>query len=96
MESTDVSTQVMENSKLVRRYIIPGSRQFSNYWWGVVIFFAGSGFLATGLSSYFRTYQMHDTSPSLLFTALPVSVKNIAFFPARFSDVLLWGVRPNL
>jgi hypothetical protein len=81
MESADISTQVMENSKLIRRYLIPGSRQFSNYWWGVVIFLAGSGFLTTGLSSYFRTYQMHDTSPSLLSTALPMSVKNIAFFP---------------
>ena len=53
--SNTMFTQTMDvsNSKLIRRYLIPGSRQFSNYWWGVVIFIAGSGFLATGISSYF-------------------------------------------
>jgi hypothetical protein len=81
MESLNASTQVLENTKLIRRYLIPGSRQFSNYWWGVTIFLAGSGFLATGISSYFRIYQTHITSSNLLFMALPMSVKNIAFFP---------------
>ena len=78
--SNTMFTQTMDvsNSKLIRRYLIPGSRQFSNYWWGVVIFIAGSGFLATGISSYLRMYQ---SSPNLLFTALPTSVKNITFFP---------------
>lgn len=77
MESLDTSPQVIENTKLIRRYLIPGSRQFSNYWWGIIIFFAGSGFLATGISSYLRLYQTQEKAPILLF----LSVKNIAFFP---------------
>lgn len=71
----------MENSKLIRRYLIPGSQQFSNYWWGTIIFFAGSGFLATGVSSYLRVYQTQGNPQNTLFAALPISVKNITFFP---------------
>ena len=67
----------MENTKLIRRYLIPGSRQFSNYWWGIIIFFAGSGFLVTGTSSYLRLYQTQDNLPIVSF----LSAKNIVFFP---------------
>ena len=73
-----------ENTKLIRRYLIPGSMQLSNYWWGVIILLAGSGFLATGISSYLRIFQAPESSSIgsgplqlLLFS----SAKNIAFFP---------------
>lgn len=66
-----------ENTKLIRRYLIPGSMQLSNYWWGAIILLAGSGFLATGISSYLHIFQTSESSPILLFS----SAKNIAFFP---------------
>ncbi len=85
------------NNALIRRYLIPGSRQFSNYWWGSIVFLGGVGFLATGVSSYFKV----DVLPFL-------SSKTIAFFPQGlvmcfygvlgllFSSylwfTLLWGV----
>lgn len=58
------------NGKLIRRYLIPGSRQFSNYWWGTVIFLGGLGFVAAGVSSYLKI----DLLPFL-------SSKSILFFP---------------
>lgn len=58
------------NDKLIRRYLIPGSRQFSNYWWGSVVFLGGVGFLTTGVSSYLHV----DAVPFL-------SSRSIAFFP---------------
>ena len=39
-------------SGLIRRYKIVGGRRLSNYWWAVVIFLGGFGFLVTGVSSY--------------------------------------------
>lgn len=85
------------NNSLIRRYLIPGSRQFSNYWWGSIVFLGGVGFLATGVSSYAKV----DVLPFL-------SSKTIAFFPQGlvmcfygvlgllFSSylwfALLWGV----
>jgi hypothetical protein len=54
----------------IRRYSIPGSRRFSNYWWAGVIFLGSFGFLLTGLSSY------------LSFNLLPlIHSENILFFP---------------
>ncbi len=38
----------------IRRYPIVGGRRLSNYWWSVVIFLGGCGFLLTGISSYFN------------------------------------------
>ena len=43
-----------KTDRLIRRYLIPGSRQFSNYWWGSIVLLGGVGFLATGVSSYFK------------------------------------------
>jgi hypothetical protein len=43
----------MTNDALIRRYMILGSRRISNYWWASVIFLGATGFLLTGLSSYF-------------------------------------------
>nr|YP_009106372.1 hypothetical chloroplast RF4 [Fusochloris perforata]AIT95222.1 hypothetical chloroplast RF4 [Fusochloris perforata] len=58
------------NSQFIRRYIVMGSRRFSNYWWASVIFLGASGFLLTGLSSYFG------------FNLLPfIKAENITFFP---------------
>lgn len=59
-----------EKSELIRRYIVVGSRRFSNYWWASVIFLGASGFLLAGISSY------------LGFDILPFfESKNIVFFP---------------
>jgi len=54
----------------IRRYIVTGSRRFSNYWWASVILVGASGFLLTGLSSY------------LEFNILPfIHSEEIHFFP---------------
>ena len=59
-----------QESDLIRRYIVVGSRRLSNYWWASVIFLGGSGFLLTGISSY------------LQFNLLPfIQSKEILFFP---------------
>jgi hypothetical protein len=38
-------------NRAVRRYLIPGSRQFSNYWWGLITALGSAGFLVVGISS---------------------------------------------
>lgn len=38
----------------VRRYPIVGGRRLSNYWWSLVLFLGGYGFLFTGICSYFK------------------------------------------
>jgi len=59
-----------QQSNLIQRYIIVGSRRFSNYWWTISIFLGAVGFLITGISSYLK------------FNILPfVESKNIQFFP---------------
>lgn len=59
-----------QQSNLIRRYIIVGSRRFSNYWWTVSICLGALGFLLTGISSYLK------------FDIFPLIVsKNIQFFP---------------
>lgn len=63
MVLADQNTQ----STLIRRYIIPGSRTISNYWWAIVTLLGGAGFFFTGLASYFQR--------SLFSTQI------IAFFP---------------
>lgn len=55
---------------VIRRYIISGSRRFSNYWWATIIFLGGSGFLSTGVSSYLG----RDLFPF-------IQSKDILFFP---------------
>ncbi len=59
-----------QESDLIRRYIVIGSRRFSNYWWASVIFLGGLGFLLTGISSYFQI--------DLFFF---IKSKDIIFFP---------------
>lgn len=54
----------------IRRYIVIGSRRFSNYWWATVIFIGGINFLLTGISSY------------LHYNLLPfIHSETIIFFP---------------
>jgi hypothetical protein len=60
----------MVESNLIRRYIIAGSRSPSNYWWASSLLLGGTGFLLTGISSFFQT-------PILFFS----SPKDITFFP---------------
>jgi hypothetical protein len=45
----------MENTNLIRRYLIIGERRFSNYWWASVVLLGASGFLITGLTSYINS-----------------------------------------
>jgi len=59
-----------QQSDLIRRYKIIGSRRFSNYWWTIVIFIGALGFLLTGISSYF-------SFSSFTF----INSQNIQFFP---------------
>lgn len=59
-----------QKSNLVRRYTIVGSRRFSNYWWTIIIFLGASGFLLTGISSFFQ-FDIFGF----------ISSKNIQFFP---------------
>jgi len=65
-----INSNKLEKNQLIRRYLIRGSRQFSNYWWGSLLFLGGFAFLATGISSYFKV----DVLPIL-------SAKTILFFP---------------
>ena len=65
-----IDSSETQKPELIRRYIVVGSRRFSNYWWASVILLGGFGFLLTGISSY------------LNFNLLPfINEKNILFFP---------------
>jgi hypothetical protein len=65
-------------SDLIRRYIVIGSRRLSNYWWALVIFLGGLGFLLTGISSYLG----EDNTIVRWLNLLPfIQSKNIIFFP---------------
>ena len=46
---------ISENiDNLLKRDIIVGSRRFSNYFWTIILFFGGLGFLSAGISSYLQ------------------------------------------
>lgn len=65
-----INSDETQKSKLIRRYVVVGSRRLSNYWWASIILLGGFGFLLTGISS------------SLDFNLLPfINSKNILFFP---------------
>jgi hypothetical protein len=60
----------MKPQKTFVRYEVPGARRLSNYIWGVLICLGGTGFLLTGISSYFG------------FEFLPLlNSSSIQFFP---------------
>ena len=59
-----------KNDELIRRYLIVGSRSFSNYWWASVLLLGGLGFLLTGASSFSK-------KPIFPF----FSITDITFFP---------------
>mgnify|MGYP001217909625 FL=1 len=50
----------------IRRDEIVGSRRFSNYFWSVVLFFGGIGFLLAGLSSYLKINLLPFTNSTEL------------------------------
>jgi hypothetical protein len=54
----------MENE--IRRDEIIGSRRFSNYFWTIVLFIGGIGFLLAGLSSYFQINFLPFANPTSL------------------------------
>nr|WQA10884.1 pafII [Streptosarcina sp. YL-2023a] len=65
-----VDSSEVEKFEFIRRYIVVGSRRFSNFWWASIILLGGSGFLLTGVSSY------------LQFNLFPfIKSENILFFP---------------
>nr|YP_001382151.1 photosystem I assembly protein Ycf4 [Pleurastrum terricola]A6YG74.1 RecName: Full=Photosystem I assembly protein Ycf4 [Pleurastrum terricola]ABO69295.1 hypothetical chloroplast RF4 [Pleurastrum terricola] len=71
----------------IRRYIIQGSRRFSNYWWAFIVCLGSIGFLLTGISSYFEFQNLlhlqnyfsfaNEAQSSLNKVELPI----ILFFP---------------
>ncbi len=64
---------------LIRRYIIIGERRISNYWWTFMVLLGSSGFLLSGICSYY--YNSGSTS-EILFNLFPfLDFKDIAFFP---------------
>ena len=72
----------LSETDVIRRYIISGSRRFSNYWWGTIIFLGGSGFLlARGIQLFGKR--------SFSFN----SIEKYPFFSARISHVFLWYFR---
>ena len=50
----------------IRRDEIVGSRRFSNYFWSVVLFLGGIGFLLTGISSYLKINLLPFTNSTEL------------------------------
>jgi len=50
----------------IRQDKIIGSRRFSNYFWSVVLFVGGLGFLLAGLSSYFKINLLPFANPTEL------------------------------
>ena len=65
-----IDSSKTQQSDVIRRYNVVGSRRFSNYWWASFILVGGLGFLLTGISSY------------LGFDVVPfIQSKNITFFP---------------
>ena len=65
-----INSSETQKSEDIRRYVIVGSRRFSNYWWASIILLGGFGFLLAGVSSF------------LNFDLLPfINSKNILFFP---------------
>jgi hypothetical protein len=50
----------------IRQDKIIGSRRFSNYFWSVVLFVGGLGFLLAGLSSYFKINLLPFSDPTEL------------------------------
>lgn len=65
-----INSSETQKSELIRRYVVVGSRRFSNYWWASIILLGGFGFLLTGVSSYLNS----DLLPF-------INSKNILFFP---------------
>nr|YP_010517042.1 hypothetical chloroplast RF4 [Haslea karadagensis]UXN44824.1 hypothetical chloroplast RF4 [Haslea karadagensis]UXN44955.1 hypothetical chloroplast RF4 [Haslea karadagensis]UXN45086.1 hypothetical chloroplast RF4 [Haslea karadagensis] len=54
----------MQNN--IRQDEIIGSRRFSNYFWAIVLFVGGLGFLLAGLSSYFKINFLPFANPTEL------------------------------
>jgi hypothetical protein len=50
----------------IRQDKIMGSQRFSNYFWSVVLFVGGLGFLLAGLSSYFKINLLPFANPTEL------------------------------
>lgn len=50
----------------IRQDKIVGSRRFSNYFWSVVLFIGGLGFLLAGISSYFKINLLPFTDSTQL------------------------------
>lgn len=50
----------------IRQDKIVGSRRFSNYFWSVVLFIGGLGFLLAGISSYFKINLLPFTNSTQL------------------------------
>jgi hypothetical protein len=62
----------------IRQEKIVGSRRFSNYFWTIVLFIGGFGFLLAGLSSYFKINLLPFANPTSL-TFIPQGIVMIFY-----------------
>lgn len=56
----------MENKNLIRRDIIIGSKRVSNYFWALILFMGGLGFLLAGFSSFLKINLLPFANPTEL------------------------------
>ncbi len=80
----------------IRRYIIEGERRFSNIIWSILLFVGSSGFILTGLSSYFgvKISPFINSTMILRENQSPgvSEVFSIAFFPQGLLMLLYGGL----
>lgn len=61
------STTLNTSNRVLKQPIL-GSRRFSNYWWATIVTSGATGFLLSGLSSYFKVNLLPFANPTeLLF-----------------------------
>ncbi len=63
--TSSTNKSVTSDGTVLKRKII-GARRLSNYWWAIVTFIGGAGFLLAGLSSYFKVNLLPFSSPTEL------------------------------
>lgn len=86
-----------KKSGSIRRYQILGGRRVSNYWWSLVIFLGGCGFLIAGVSSYFnRNLWVLPAALEHLFSPFNIFLAPIGSFINKIREFFLHSVRSEL
>lgn len=75
----------------VRKDEIIGSRRFSNYFWTILLFIGGLGFLLAGISSYLKINLLPFTNPMEL-TFIPQGIVMIFYGSLSLSISLYIGL----